>query len=292
LIWPQYLVNGAIQGLYIALLGISFGIVYRSVKVFHVAFAAIYTLPPYVLWACLGHGLPWPFSLVLSIAAGILLSLSCEVVNHFPLSVRKASSEIQIIASLGTYIVVIQAIALAWGNEAKFLHPGAHASYRLGAITVAKSQVITGLVSAALLAVSWLLLRLTATGLRLRTLAENPGELVLRGYNIRRFRLLVFGLSAFICGIAANLIAFDVGFDPYVGLQALLLAVAATVVGGRNTFFGPVVGGFLIGILRSLTVLWLSPSWREGVTFAVLVIFLLCLPRGLLGTRTRVEADL
>ena len=131
----------------------------------------------------------------------------------------------------------------------------------------------------------------TNLGLRLRALAENPSELALQGHSVRGLRLLVFCLSGLVAAVASLLAAFNVGFDPYVGLQALLLAVVATVIGGRGTFIGPIVGGLLLGVTRSMVVLYSSPAWKEGVTFALLTLFLLVRPAGLVGRKGRLEAE-
>ena len=126
--------------------------------------------------------------------------------------------------------------------------------------------------------------------MQFRALADNPDELALRGYNIRRLRLLAFGVSGLLGAVSALLTAYDIGFDPNVGLSALLLAVVAVIIGGRQSFIGPVVGGILLGMVRSEVVWILSARWQEAVTFGLLVLFLYMRPNGLVGRETRLEA--
>ena len=52
-----------------------------------------------------------------------------------------------------------------------------------------------------------------------------------------------------VCYAAAALrTAYDIGFDPNVGLPALFLAVVAVIIGGRFSFIGPIVGAALLGV--------------------------------------------
>jgi branched-chain amino acid transport system permease protein len=135
---------------------------------------------------------------------------------------------------------------------------------------------------------AWLLF--SNLGIQFRALADNSDELALRGYNIRRLRLLAFGVSGLLGAESALLTAYDVGFDPQVGLSTLLLAVVAVIIGGRQSFVGPAVGGILLGVVRSEVVWFLSARWQEAVTFGLLALFLYVRPNGLFGRKTRLEA--
>ena len=289
MIWPQLLVNGLVEGLNAGLLGLAFWLVYRSVGVFHISFAATFTLPPYLLWASVRAGVPWPVGVVLAVSAAALLAMACEALNHSRLERAGASPDLHLIASLGVYIVVIQVIAILWGNEARFLHPGAHSRLTLAGVVVTRSQGLNALVCLLLTTGLGVWLNRSGLGLRLRTLAENPWVLSLHGLSVARIRLMLFGLSGALAASGSLLSAFDVGFDPYGGLQALLLAVVATVIGGNGSFLGPVVGGVVLGITRSMVVVFASPSWKEGATFVLLTLFLLLRPEGLVGRATRLE---
>jgi branched-chain amino acid transport system permease protein len=131
----------------------------------------------------------------------------------------------------------------------------------------------------------------TDIGLRFRALADNPIQLSLMGYNTRLLRLAVFALSGFLTAVAALLMALDIGFDPHSGLQMVLLAMVATIIGGRGSFLGPIVGAIMLGILRSQVVWHTSARWEEAVTFLLLVLFLFLRPQGLFGRAGRLEAQ-
>jgi branched-chain amino acid transport system permease protein len=63
--------------------------------------------------------------------------------------------------------------------------------------------------------------------------------------------------------------------------------VVALIIGGVGRFEGPLLGGFLLGILQALVVWKFSSRWVEAITFAVLIVFLIFRPQGILGERKR-----
>jgi branched-subunit amino acid ABC-type transport system permease component len=127
-------------------------------------------------------------------------------------------------------------------------------------------------------------------GLRLRALADNPVQFALFGYNLDRHRLLAFGLAGVFATASSLVTAYDIGFDPHTGLNEVLLAVVAAIIGGRGSFMGAFVGALLLGTLRAQVVWYWSARWEEAATFALLALFLLIRPQGLLGQKYRLEA--
>lgn len=122
-------------------------------------------------------------------------------------------------------------------------------------------------------------------------LSDNPVQFSLMGYDISRLRLLAFGMSGLFTVMASVLTAMDIGFDPYGGLKVVLLAIVATIIGGKGSFVGPVIGGVLPGLVRSQVVWHASARWEDAVSFLILVIFLFFRPQGIMGEKGRIEAQ-
>ncbi len=287
----QILLNGLIQGLLLGLVGMGFALVYNATGIFHIAQGVIFAGAPFILFACIQSGLGWPIGIAFSLVVAVILSCLYEIGNHWPLQKKEASKEIHLIASLGAYIALVQIIAIVWGNETRVLRSGVDATFSFAGVILTRSQVLGGAVALVILSVFLLWLRRTDVGLRLRAMADNPTQLALMGYNIRMLRLAVFGLSGLLTAIAALLLALDIGFDPHSGLQMVLLGMVATIIGGRGSFVGPVIGAILLGIVRSQVVWYTSARWEEVATFFLLVLFLFLRPQGLFGRAGRLEAQ-
>ena len=287
----QIFVNGIINGLTLAVLALGFTLVYLPTRVFALALAGIYAFTPYVVWQVRQWGMPWAVSITIALAFAFLLNLAIERFNHRPLIRRNASSSAHMISSMGLFIILVQIIALIWGNETRVLRTGIDATYTYSSIILTRSQLLAFSISLGVLISFYSWLRFTKLGLRLRALADNPIQLALYGFNTDRLRLLAVGMAGLLTGISSILVANDVGFDPHTGLNVLLLAIVASIVGGRHSFLAPILGGILIGVLRAEVVWFLSARWQEAATFLFLVLILFLRPQGLLGTKGRLEAS-
>lgn len=286
----QIILNGLISGSAIALLAVAFQMVYLPTRVFFIGLAGLYSLTPYSFLAAQRAGLPWIGGIIVTLVAIVGVALLCEWMNHAPLARKGASDGVQLISSLGLYIVLVQVIAMVWGNETQTLRAGLDATAHFVGSVLTRAQVIMAGVACVLLVGVWVLLSASKIGLRLRALADNPAQFALLGYNVDAHRLIAFAFAGVFAAASSLLTAYDIGFDPYTGLNAVLLAVVAVIIGGRNSFAGPAIGGLLLGFVRAQVVWYLSARWQEAVTFAVLALFLLLRPHGLFGQKTRLEA--
>jgi branched-chain amino acid transport system permease protein len=285
----QIILNGLINGLAIALLALGFQIVYLPTRVFFIGLAGLYALSPYLYMAMKQHGQSWPMCLGTTLSVVILLSVLMEKFNHAPLSHKRASEGAHLISSLGIYILVVQGIAMFWGNDVKALRDGVDATFNLGAIILSGSQAVMACVALIMLLIFITILNTTDMGLRLRALADNPAQFALYGFNVDNYRLIAFALAGVLASSSSLITSYDIGFAPNNGLHAVLLAVVSVIIGGRTSFIGPIFGGIIIGIIRAEVVWQFSAQWQEAVTFAFLAFFLLFRPQGLFGLKSRIE---
>lgn len=285
----QILLNGLLQGLLFGTVGVAFALVYRTAKVFHLALGGCLALAPYLMLAGLDAGLPVWAAVLSTIAAVAAVGILIEETIHWPLSRKRAPSEVHLIASLGAYLILVQCIALMWGNETRLLRSGIDATWSWGDITLAHAQALGPMLALAATIGLFAWLTHANRGIELHALADNPILTALLGRNVRALRRWVFGLSAALAAVAALAQAWDVGFDPHLGLKAVLLGMVAMIIGGTGSYAGPLIGGILLGILRAEVVWYGSARWEEAVTFVLLALFLFFRPQGLFARKMRLE---
>ena len=132
----------------------------------------------------------------------------------------------------------------------------------------------------------WLVSRILASpfGAVIESIRENENRTAACGYDVARAKLLIFTLSAVICGLAGALRALHLSVVPIDSLHYLLSgqAVMMCLLGGMGTFFGPFVGAavflYLEDVATSFTTHWMA---IVGVVFMVFVLFF---PKGIWGT--------
>ena len=155
----------------------------------------------------------------------------------------------------------------------------------LSALTITLSQVLVLGVTLLLLVALRHVVNRTRTGLAMRALSLNPTAAQLAGVNLDQVIMFTFGLGSALAGAAGVLISIQQpSIDPLMGISAGLKAFIAAVLGGIGNLPGAVLGGVLIGLLEALVVGYLSPTYRDPIVFAVLILILIFRPAGLLGT--------
>lgn len=286
----QILLNGLLQGFLFGAVGVAFSLVYRTTGVFHVVLGGGIALAPYVVLTATGCGIaPWG-AVLLALAVVALLCVLVEETVHWPLTRQRAPSEVHFIASLGFYLVTVQCIALAWGNESRVLRTGADVTWSFGNVILAQRQLVGSLLAlgCTLVLLAWL--KGANRGVELRALADNPLLVSLLGRNVPVIRRWVFALSGALAAAAALGQSWDVGFDPHSGLKSVLIGMVAMIIGGTGSYVGPLVGGVLLGVLRAEVAWFGSSRWEEAATFALLVVFLFLRPGGIFKRQVRLEA--
>ena len=121
------------------------------------------------------------------------------------------------------------------------------------------------------------------------TRAAGMDDLLARLYGINTvsFKLIAFSLSALIAGIAGGLYAnFILAIDPSVGsVTESTTIIAMVILGGLGTPAGPIVGAALLTVIQQATTLYVAPVYGVIVAGAIIVVFIILLPGGLMSIR-------
>jgi len=286
----QLLANGLIAGCAYALVALGFALIYNTTRTFHFAHGAVYTLAAYLFYTMRNlWSLPLLPAMALTLGLVAIFGILIDEMIYKPLVKRSSSLLIQLLSSLGLYIVIVNFIAMIYGNETKVLSPGVQPTYSLGAVILTQIQVATAVAFAVLFISFFVILRKTRLGKVIRAMRDDPQLISVMGINPLRVRRVVFALGSALAAVAAMLTGLDVGIDPNIGMAAILNGAVAVIIGGVGIFEGAALGALLIGILQSLAVWQASARWQETITFVVLILFLIFRPEGILGTRRRIE---
>jgi branched-chain amino acid transport system permease protein len=284
----QFIINGIIIGSIYSLVALGFALIYNTTRIFHIAYGVLYMFAPYMILTFYTElGFPLVLCFLVAILLTILLSIMMELFVYKPLVKKDSSNNIMMISSIGVMIIVINSIAIFYGNETKILNPDISKTISLQGIILTNTQLIQFFVSVMFFLGFYIFLKNSKFGLKMRAMRDDPILYSVLGNDLFKIRIILFTLSALFASVGGGLIAYDVGMDPYVGMPMLLNAVVAVIIGGVGSFKGPILGGFVIGILQSISVWAISARWQDAVTFSLLIIFLLFRPQGILGKMTR-----
>lgn len=283
-LFQQLLVGGIVLGAVYALLGVSLGIIYSTTGIFHFAHAVVYTTTAYL--AVVGArdlGLPWGAAGVLGILAGVLLGLAIERSTYRPIRRAGATALGVFLASLGLSIAGPNLIQIIFGPETQTISSFAPSTYSVGSARITNYDILSVVVAAVLIAALLVWLRRSKYGLATTAVRTNPELAAAVGISSDRVHLLVFGIGSALVGIAAGLHMLDGSASPNMGLSPALVGFIAVFLGGVGSMGGAAVGGMVLGLLTSLSGLWLTGSYQPAVVFGALFLLLIVRPQGLFG---------
>ncbi len=285
----QFVANGLCKGGVYALVALGFGLIYTTTRVFHVAHGAVFTIAAYILYATLSlAGIPLPLAILTTLVAAAVVGILIELYVHRPLEKEKSSGTVNLISSLGIYIVLINIVAMVFGNDTKVLRSVIESTVSIGPVILTKIQITQLFAAMVIIAIYWVFLRRTSLGRISRAISDNPTLSSVLGVQVERARVSVFAIGSAMAALGSILMAMDIGMDPYGGFSAILIGAVATILGGLNRFIAPALGAFILAVLQGLVVWLTSAKWETAVTFAVLIAVLLVRPSGLLGVVKRV----
>lgn len=284
----QFIINGFITGILYSLCAIGFALVYNTTRIFHIAAAALYVIAAYALYYAYNvMGLGLTLSIVFSIVITALFSVGSEWMIYRPLYRKKSSLNVMMISSIGLMTVLINVVAIFFGNETKVIDNSIQQTYTWDEIIITTPQMIQLLVGSTAIVGFMLLLRFSRLGLQTRALSCNDTLFSTMGYSIKHTRLKVFALSGVFLALASSLTVYDIGLDPHMGMNVMINAMVAMIIGGVGRFNACVLGGLTLGILQSLVVFQFASNWQNAITFLVLILFLFLRPQGFIGYKKR-----
>jgi len=145
-------------------------------------------------------------------------------------------------------------------------------------------DVTVVVVGVLLMAGLYLFVQRTRAGKAMRATAQDRDAARLMGIDVDRTISLAFLLGGALAGAAGLIAAIyttQVVFD--LGFKAGLLAFTSAVLGGIGNVVGAMLGGFLIGLIQTLSDQYIATQWTNAVIFGILVAILIFRPSGLLG---------
>ena len=133
-----------------------------------------------------------------------------------------------------------------------------------------------------LIAALWFFLERTTMGKIVRAGIQDSVMVGILGVNTKALFTLVFGLGAFLAGLAGVLSAPMSGIMPTMGDNVVMPSFIVIILGGVGSFYGSVVGGLLLGIIVAMCIQFV-PAVAELSMYLVMALVLLVRPRGLFG---------
>jgi branched-chain amino acid transport system permease protein len=293
----QQIINGLSLGSIYALIALGYTMVYGILRLINFAHGEVFMVGAYVgYYAAItlgiehyeASGAAFPLGLALlvlavSMLAAALLGVLIEAAAYRP--VRSAQRLTPLITAIGVSLFLQNAGMLVFSpNPRRYPAILQEVRFEIGGVIVTNIKLAIFGVAIALMVALHVVVQRTWTGRAMRALSFNLDAARLMGIDTNRIIQATFAIGSGLAAAGGILFGLDqIMINPLMGMLTGLKAFVAAVLGGIGNIPGAVVGGLLIGLAEQLTAGYLSPDYRDAITFVILIVILLLKPEGLLG---------
>jgi branched-chain amino acid transport system permease protein len=308
-IFLQALTAGILLGAIYGLMCVGLGIIFGVMRVINFAQGEFLMLGMYfTFYVVAAFNLPWflgpavgPYTGAL-LAGPALFAAGCAL-HRFLVSrvtgISVAGTEgeghyAQLILTLGLSLVLQNGGLILFGSTPVSVRtPLSARAWEIpllydanAALFLNKARAIAGLLSVMVAVALYWLVNRTRLGKTLRAASDNAAAAVYMGIDVDRAYRIAFGIGIGITAIAGGLVATYNPFQPYIGLDFVIIMYAGVVLGGMGSILGAFWGGMTIGLVQQLSTLVLPTQLQNAAIFVVFLLIVIVRPQGLFGRAT------
>ena len=282
----QFVLDVLSLGSLYALMALGLVIIYGILKLVNFAYGELVMVAGYTLYLLNATPFPWLAMAVVAILVAIATGILTEFIAFKPV---RAKSVTAVLITSFAFSTLLQNAALL------FISPRARnvplpdiftRSVEILDVVIPIRNLITIACVLLLLSIFSFAMKRTLLGLALRAAASQFRMARMVGIPANMIISLAFAISGLFAGVVAILWLGRIGsVVPGIGLEPLLVAFIATVIGGMRSLLGAVVGGYLLALIDVSFNYGLSQNllaFRDAFTFTFVILILLFRPSGLI----------
>ena len=194
----------------------------------------------------------------------------------------------QIFATIGLLFLLQNAVVAGFTSDYRFVSDSfltrmSGAKFQLLGLTFGVPLLAAAGLALVLFLALYLLIDRTEFGLALQATSEDREAAMLVGIRPQAMFAVAWGLGAALVAVAGAILANFFAVYPQVGLQFTVLAYAIVALGGFGSILGTLLAALLVGVVQSVTVVYLPPAFKDAFVFASYLLIGLLRPQGLFG---------
>jgi branched-subunit amino acid ABC-type transport system permease component len=281
--YAQLLLNGIIAGSIYALFAVGLTMVYGVFRFINFAHGELIAWGAYLalFFTRSPFSLPIYFAALPALVITAFIGLAQDRFVFGPL--RHGNRITLLIASIGLSFFLRNAIRLIWGSDLQTYGLMPTRGIDFAGLSITSAQITMMAAAILFLGILYIILTRTMLGKSLRAVADNMTLAQIMGITIKKVSVAVWVLASFFSAVGGVLLAVDTNLEPMMGLTNLLKAFAAVLLGGAGNVWGALLGGLIIGVAENLSVAFISPGYKDFISFALIILMLLFRPKGIFG---------
>lgn len=278
----QTAVNGAILGVFYALMAIGFTLIFGVMGVINFAHGEFYMVGAYVVWLAYAEGvLPFPLAVIAGAGIVMAIGVATERALFRPMRGRPLMA---LMMSIAMIFILQVFVATTWHvGGMKRVPPAIKGAVVLFGASAPWQRLIVIPAAAGLIGGLWWFLRRAKVGRALRAMAQDPEAASLQGISIDRIGLIAMAIAAGLAGMAGGFMAPIMRVDPYMGHVPVMTALMVTIVGGLGSIEGALIASLIYGFMIAFISTYVDGTMATIAGVLLMFIVLTIRPGGILG---------
>jgi branched-chain amino acid transport system permease protein len=277
-----------LAGIYAAM-AVGMTVIYGVMKIVNLAHAGFLMMGAYFAFVLFDRFHIDPvLGAILALPAFFLFGMAVHwlLVRWLPKSDTPTLSSLLLM--FGFWLILQNLGYMIFGNEdSSILTPRTLASVQLGEISVPMVSLIVFAAAVVSLVLLQVIFNRSWFGRSMRSLIQNPYAAKIVGVDDEKTARLTFGLGTAFAGFAGALLAMLYSFNADFGRPFLLRSFVIIVLGGLESVSGVAIGALVLALLETFSVQVLPASYQPAISFALLVVVLIIMPKGIAGLLQR-----
>ena len=287
---PQRLLDGLRLGLIIAITSVGLSLIFGTTGLTNFAHGELVTFGGMMAFLLnVSWGIPLLLAGPLAVLLGGLFGYFLDWGLWARLRRRGIGLVSQLVVSVGLAILLKNFYLLRFGGRTRPLADYAdQVRMNWWKVGITPRDLITSLISLAVLVAVALTLQRTRMGKATRAVADNVDLASATGIDSQKVIRLVWVMGAALAAFGGIVRALDEQVSSDMGANLLFLMFAGITLGGLGSAFGALVGGLIVGVFTELLTLAVPTELKNVPPLIVLILVLLIRPQGIFGSKQRV----
>ncbi|HKZ05300.1 MAG TPA: branched-chain amino acid ABC transporter permease [Methylomirabilota bacterium] len=282
---PQLVVSTLLLGGIYALIAVGLTLIFGVMRVVNFAHGEFLMLAMYLAFWCFALLRLDPY-VTLVLALPVIFGAGWLSYRLVMRPVIHASHNVQVFTTVGLSIALQNLALVLWTADAHFVRtPYYSVVVRLGGAAFNLAQLVAFLIAVLATAALFAFLRWSYTGKIMRATAQDRQAASLMGIDTGRVYSLTWAVGVTCVGVAGVLLAPVYPVYPTAGLQFVLIAYVAVVLGGLGDMAGALIASLIVATVEVVGSYTIGTAWKEVLYLLLFIAILVIRPAGLFGQR-------
>ena len=283
MLFLQVLVNGLLSGGLYASVAIGFSVIWGVMNLINLAHGSMVIMGAYITYYLNAATGIDPF-LTIPISGAVLFIFGYLVQKYLISHVIEASVFMTLILTFGLDMFLMNTNLRLFTADVRSITPVyAGLGIQIDSLRIPYTRLGVFIFAITLTLVLYLFMKHTKLGNAIKATSFDSDAAGLVGVNVRQVYALTFGIGSCLAGMAGSLISVMYSFSPIHGAAFAMKSFVVVLLGGLGSIPGAIAGGLILGLAENFASLFFEASYKDFISFVLLVAILVIRPRGIFG---------